>query len=232
MDDDWVILHDRADAGRRLAERLSVYRTQRPVILGLPRGGVPVAFEIARALGAPLDLILVRKIGAPWQPELALGAVADGEHPDIAVNPEILAELGVPASYVQDEVRRLLVEIKRRRSLYLSGRAAVPLEGRAAIVVDDGIATGATAEAALLSVRRRRPKRLVLAVPVAPRETLERLRPSVDDVVCLATPGLFGAIGNFYRHFPQVSDDEVIELLQRSAIEGGETEAGRPSTAH
>jgi putative phosphoribosyl transferase len=128
MDNDSFMLHDRADAGRRLAERLGAYRAQRPVVLALPRGGVPVAFEIAQALGAPLDLILVRKIGAPWQPELALGAVADGEHPDIAVNPAILAELGVPASYVQDEVRRLLVEIKRRRSVYLAGRAAITVQ--------------------------------------------------------------------------------------------------------
>lgn len=209
------ILRDRTEAGQRLARQLEPYRKQDPVVLALPRGGVPVAFPIAEALDAPLDLVLVRKIGAPWQPELALGAVADGAKPDIALNCAIIAELGVEDNYIQQETGRLLAEIERRRARYLGGRAPVPLQGRTAIVVDDGIATGATMEAALKSLRRRGPKSLVLAVPVAPPETLERLRPDVDDIVCLLTPEFFGAIGSFYRHFPQVEDAEVIDLLAR-----------------
>lgn len=223
------ILQDRAEAGRLLAQRLMSCRGQHPVVLALPRGGVPVAFEIARALHAPLDLVLVRKIGAPWQPELALGAVADGDQPDIALNQPIIAELGVEDGYVEHKVRQLLTEIERRRALYLGGRAAIPLQGRTAIVVDDGIATGATMEAALKSVRRRGPKSLVMAVPVAPPDTLERLRPTVDDIVCLLAPDDFGAIGTFYRHFPQIEDEEVIDLLARGAIAPDAAESAKPS---
>jgi putative phosphoribosyl transferase len=210
---------DRTAAGRRLAERLRHLEGQQPVVLALPRGGIPVGYEIAKALAAPLDLILVRKIGAPFQPELALGAVVDGEHAELVLNRELIAECGVPEDYLEAERRRQLEEIERRRQRYLGDRARVPVACRTAIVVDDGIATGATMEAALRATRRARPRRLVLAVPVAPPDTLERLRPEVDEAVCLLIPEFLGAIGSFYRDFRQLSDAEVIELLELSRRE-------------
>jgi putative phosphoribosyl transferase len=211
-----ALFADRAEAGRRLAERLLRFKDARPVVLALPRGGVPVGFEVARALAAPLDLVLVRKIGAPFQPELAVGAVVDGGRPETVLNQEIVRELEVPESYIAEESARQLAEIERRRELYLAGRERAPVEGRTAIVVDDGIATGATMEAALHATRRANPQRLVLATPVAPPDTLERLRPQADEVVCLAAPRAFLAIGAFYDDFQQLGDDEVVDLLQRA----------------
>jgi putative phosphoribosyl transferase len=211
-----VLFADRSEAGRALAQRLLHLREERPVVLALPRGGVPVGFEVARALEAPLDLVLVRKIGAPFQPELAVGAVVDGGRAETVLNDEIVREFEIPESYIAAESARQLAEIERRRRLYLADSARVPLAGHTAIVVDDGIATGATMEAALHATRRANPQRLVLATPVAPPDTLERLRPQVDEVVCLAMPRLFGAIGAFYEDFRQLSDDEVIDLLRRA----------------
>ena len=208
---------DRTEAGRRLAEQLKRFKDQAPVVLALPRGGVPVAYEVAKALEAPLDLVLVRKIGAPFQPELAIGAVVDGELPELVVNRDVLTEYRIPESYLESERQRQLGEIERRRQLYLAGRPRAPVRERTAIVIDDGIATGATMEAALLATRRAGPKRLVLAIPVAPPDTLERLRPEVDEVVCLMVPAFLGAIGSFYRDFRQLGDDEVVELLQQAA---------------
>jgi putative phosphoribosyl transferase len=216
-----VLFENRSEAGRRLAERLLRFKDEQPVVLALPRGGVPVGFEVARALDAPLDLVLVRKIGAPFQPELALGAVVDGERAETVINEEIVRVFEIPESYIAEESARQLAEIERRRRLYLADRARVPVAGRTAIVVDDGIATGATMEAALHATRRARPKRLVLATPVAPADTIERLRPQVDDVVCLAMPPLFGAIGAFYEDFQQLSDDEVVDLLRRATFGEG-----------
>jgi putative phosphoribosyl transferase len=207
---------DRSEAGRHLAERLGRRESERAVVLALPRGGVPVAYEVARALAAPLDLVLVRKIGAPFQAELAIGAVVDGEHPELVVNRDLIGACGIPESYLESERRRQLEEIERRRARYLAGRARAPVQGRTAIVVDDGIATGATMAAALRATRRRRPGRLVLAVPVAPPDTIERLRPLVDEVVCLLTPASLGAIGSFYRDFRQLDDEEVVALLERA----------------
>ncbi len=215
-----VLFGDRSEAGRKLAERLMPLAGERPVVLALPRGGVPVAFEIAKALGAPLDLVLVRKIGSPFQPELAIGAVVDGSRAETVLNEEIVGELQIPETYIAQESARQLKEIERRRELYLAGRARVPVDGRTAIVVDDGIATGATMEAALRATRRAHPKRLVLATPVAPPDTIERLRPEVDEVVCLATPRWFAAIGAFYQDFRQLSDEEVVDLLRRARLEG------------
>jgi putative phosphoribosyl transferase len=164
-------------------------------VLALVRGGLPVAFEVAKALAAPLDVVLVRKIGAPSQPELAVGAVVDGAQPEIVSNPEIMAMLGLSQGYVEAEAKRQLAEIERRRAAYLRGRPPVEVRGRTAIVVDDGIATGATTRAALHAVRRRQPSRLVLAVPVAPPDTLERLAADADEIVCLDRPEPFGAVG-------------------------------------
>jgi putative phosphoribosyl transferase len=198
------VFPDRTEAGRRLAERLRHLKDQRPVVLALPRGGVPVAYEVARVLEAPLDLVLVRKIGAPFQPELAIGAVVDGERPELVLNRDLISEYGIP-------------EIERRRQLYLAGRARAPVRDRTAIVIDDGIATGATMEAALHATRRAGPRRLVLAVPVAPPDTIERLRPQVDEVVCVMVPAFLGAIGSFYRDFRQLRDEDVIGLLEQAA---------------
>jgi putative phosphoribosyl transferase len=213
-----ALFADRSEAGRALAQRLLQFKDERPVVLALPRGGVPVGFEVARALDAPLDLVLVRKIGAPFQPELALGAVVDGGRAETVLNEQTIREFQIPESYIAKESARQLAEIERRRRLYLADRPRVPLEGRTTIVVDDGIATGATMEAALHATRRANPKRLVLATPVAPPDTLERLRPQVDEVVCLATPWLFGAIGVFYEDFRQLGDEEVVDLLRRATL--------------
>lgn len=216
---------DRADAGRRLAMALSGYRHRHPVILALPRGGVPVAAEVAAALDAPLDLVLVRKIGVPMQPELAMGAVVDGAAPIVVRNEDVIRFAGVTASEFDAACGKELAEIERRRRRYLGDRARSDVAGRTAIIVDDGIATGATVKAALQAVRKRAPKQLVLAVPVAPPNTIRELRPLVDDVVCLQTPELFGAIGYFYRDFRQLEDDDVIAILKRFPP------AKRPSSA-
>ena len=204
---------DRHQAGRLLAKRLAHLKGEHPVVLALPRGGVPVGYEIARALAAPLDLVLVRKIGAPDQPELAIGAVADGEQPELVTDPQLAAWLAVPAGYLEAVKARELKEIERRRRLYFGDRPAVEVRGRAAILVDDGIATGATMLAAVRATRRRAPSRLVVAVPVASPDTLERMQQEADEVVCLDTPTDFMAVGQFYRHFPQLEDEEVIDLI-------------------
>ena len=212
------IIDDRRSAGLALASRLLQSPLHAPVVvLALPRGGVPVAAEIARALAAPLDLLLVRKIGAPWQPELAVAAVVDGRPPDVVIDDELLAWAGVDAAYVDAQAQEAMIEIERRRALYLNGRAPLPVEGASVIVVDDGIATGTTMRAALRALRRRAPARLILAVPVAPRETLERLRSEVDDIVCLAEPFPFHAIGLHYRDFHQLSDAEVLAAIDGCA---------------
>ena len=213
---DDLSFRDRADAGRQLARRLMTYAAQNPVILALPRGGVPVAFEVARELQAPLDLLFVRKIGAPGHPEFGLGAVVDGAHPQVVLNEEALAELDVPRGYIEKETRRQLREIERRRRHYLAGRRPVDVAGRTAIVVDDGIATGGTVRAALKGLARARPARLVLAVPVAPPDTVERLQAEADEVVCLLTPESFYAVGEHYDDFTQTSDREVITLLDEA----------------
>ena len=205
---------DRTEAGRALAERLVRMSLAAPVVvLALPRGGVPIGAEVARALNAPLDLLLVRKIGAPHQRELAVAAVVDGQPPDIVVDDETMAMTGVDRSYIEAEAKQELREIERRRRVYLRGRAPVGVDGATVVVVDDGIATGTTVRAALKALRRRHPARLVLAVPVAPSDTLAMLRAEVDDIVCLAEPFPFHAIGLHYDDFHQVGDDEVLAAL-------------------
>jgi len=211
-----MMFADRCDAGRRLAARLQHLRDCDPVVLALVRGGLPVAYEVATALSAPLDVVLVRKLGAPRQPELAIGAVVDGDRPEIVTNPGVMRMVGASDIDVEAAAGRQLVEIERRRTLYLGHRAQVDVRGRTAIVVDDGIATGATTRAALHAVRRRQPSRLVLAVPVAPSDTLADLAAEADEIVCLDTPDPFGAVGAFYRDFRQVSDAEVVDLLDRA----------------
>ena len=216
---------DRRDAGRQLAEKIRARRFANPVVLALPRGGVPVADEIARAIGAPLDLVLVRKIGAPLQPELAIGAVVDGEELEIVLNEDIIRLVGSDEAYIAQEKKRELAEIERRRGAYLGGRRPADVAGRTAIVVDDGIATGSTVRAALKALRRRGPARTVLAVAVAPPDTVASLTEEVDEIICLGTPEDFGAISMFYRDFRQVSDAEVIAILDRSHGAGDSEES-------
>ena len=204
---------DRTDAGRQLAKALARYKGQHPVVLALPRGGVPVAAEVASALNSPLDLILVRKIGVPFQPELAMGAVVDGGEPVIVRNEDVISLSGVSQQQFDATRDQQLAEIERRRKLYLGDRPHPQITGRVVIVVDDGVATGATTRAALRAMRMRKPGKLVLAVPVAPTSTLHELRSEADDIVCLEDYEDFGAIGLFYSDFTQVSDAEVIETL-------------------
>lgn len=204
---------DRVDAGRQLAARLAAYKGHNVVIYALPRGGVAVAAEVARALEAPLDLVLVRKLGAPWQPELAMGAVVDGAEPVVVRNEDVLAMSDISADAFDAACKRELVEIERRRKEYLGGRKPLDPAGRTAIVIDDGIATGATVKAALRALRRRKPAKLVLAVPVAPPGTIAELRGEADAVECLDTPEPFDAIGFFYSDFHQMSDAEVTGIL-------------------
>jgi putative phosphoribosyl transferase len=208
---------NRTDAGRKLASRLAGYRDRRPAILALPRGGVPVAAEVAAALDAPLDLILVRKIGVPFEPELAMGAVVDGSTPIVVRNEDVIRSAGVTESEFDAVRDREIDEIERRRRRYIGGRARIDIAARDAIVVDDGIATGATTRAALHATRLRGPSRLVLAVPVGPTNTIAALRAEADEVVCLEAHVAFTAIGFFYDDFRQVTDQDVIELLARFA---------------
>lgn len=209
---------DRSDAGRKLAKALVQYKDQEPVILALPGGGVPVAAEVAAVLKAPLDLILVRKIGVPFQPELAMGAVVDGDTPLVVRNEDVIGITGIDEFAFKAVCDGELAEIERRRRRYIGDRQRVEVSGRTAIVIDDGVATGATTRAALRATRMRNPKRLVLAVPVAPTDTIAALRSEVDDVVCLEDYEFFGAIGAYYANFTQVSDQEVIEILKRFPV--------------
>ena len=188
------------------------------MVLALPRGGVPVAAEVAAVLNAPLDLILVRKIGVPFQPELAMGAVVDGGAPIIVRNDDVIRLAGIDEPQFKAVCDSELAEIERRRQRYLGSRERVDVSGRTAIVIDDGVATGATTRAALRATRMRNPKRLVLAVPVAPTDNIAALRSDADDVICLEDHEFFGAIGAYYADFSQVSDEEVIELLRRFPV--------------
>jgi len=204
----------RAQAGRMLADELFTHRLEPPLlVLALPRGGVPVAAEIAHALGAPLDLLLVRKIGAPFQPELAVAAVVEGTPPEVVINKETAGLPGVSEAYIRSALPDATREIARRRSVYMAGRPQQPMESVTVIVVDDGMATGTTMKAALQALRRRRPARLIAAVPVAPRDTIADLRHLVDEVICLRSPEPFHAIGLHYLDFHQLGDDEVCALL-------------------
>lgn len=222
-----MAFHDRKDAGRRLAEALSGYKDQHPVVLALPRGGVPVAAEVARALEGPLDLILDRKIGVPFHPELAMGAVVDGSAPLVVRNEDVIRMARVSEAEFVAVRDRELAEIKRRQARYVGERSYPDLKGRVVIVIDDGIATGATTRVALRAVRRQEPSRLVLAVPVAPTSTLQELRDEADEIVCLEDYEPFGTVGAYYYNFGQTSDEEVAALLARSSPRSSVAGAGR-----
>lgn len=212
----YLPFNDRHSAGRLLGRQVRSLTLHDPVVLALPRGGVPVGEEVARALHAPLDLLLIRKIGAPGQPELALAAVVEGHPPSVILNESVQAVVRAPAQWLADAVHRETIEIARRRQMYLQGRAALPLLGREVVLVDDGIATGTSVRAALAVLRAQGVSRLVLAVPLAPPDTVARLRGEVDDLVCLTQPWPFEAIGLHYRDFHQLADDEVIDALERA----------------
>ncbi|MGY3534474.1 phosphoribosyltransferase [Bradyrhizobium sp. USDA 4452] len=210
-----MLFQNRTDAGRKLARALTKYKARHPIILALPRGGVPVAAEVAAALDAPFDLLLARKIGVPSQPELAMGAVSDGEHPTVVRNSEVVELCGVSERQFDAICKKELAEVERRRRRYLGDRPRSEVTGLVAIIIDDGIATGATTLAAVRATRNRKPNELVLAVPVAPLDTVAKLQAEVDAIICLDTPRDFGAIGYFYRDFRQVDDEEVIAILKR-----------------
>ncbi|MGZ4234241.1 MAG: phosphoribosyltransferase family protein [Solirubrobacteraceae bacterium] len=202
---------DRHSAGRELAKRLGSLATEEPVVLGLTRGGVPVAYEVAKALRAPLDVLVVRKIGAPGNPEYGIGAISEG---DIRVlNPEAVRHLLVGVEELEAAVARARAEVDARVQRYRAGRPPLEVTGRTAIVVDDGLATGGTARAALRAVRAQNPRRLVLAVPVGAPESVESLREEADEVVCLLEPELMWAVGLWYEHFEPTSDAEIAQLL-------------------
>jgi len=209
-----MLFSDRSEAGGRLAARLEIYRDREPLILAVPRGGVAVAGPIREVIGGELDLIITRKIGAPHQRELAIGATSgDGF---VMLNDELISRIGIFPDYVKKAAAKEQAEIARRLKLYRGDRPLPKIEGRLVIVVDDGVATGYTMLAALRSLREQKPAELALAVPVGPPETFERLKKEVEALVYLEAPVDFAAVGQFYRSFDQVSDDEVITLLQKA----------------
>lgn len=207
---------DRADAARNLLEHLPKVDPAASVVLALPRGGVPVAAPIARSLGAPLDLVLVRKVGAPAQPEIAVGAISDSGGMQLVINHRAASAFGLNEGTVRSLAEAELPELARRREVYMRGRAPLPLKGKNAILVDDGIATGATVGAALRLIRQEEPARIILAVPVAPPDVLSELSKDADAIVCPERPEPFYAVGAHYQRSDQVSDDEVLACIEQT----------------
>ena len=209
------VFRDRVDAGRQLAGKLTHYAGRSDaLVLGIPRGGVVIAFEIASVLRAPLDVFVSRKLGVPWQEELAFGAVASGGVR--ILEPETVESLGISDAEIQRVSTACMAEVERRERIYRGDRAPLDLVGKTVILVDDGIATGASIGAAIRALRQRRPSRLIVAVPVAPFETCRRLEREVDELVCLRLPETFAGVGQFYRDFSQTTDAEVMDLLDRA----------------
>ncbi len=215
MMDSGIRFLDRSDAGRQLAAKLVPMALAKPVVYALPRGGVPVAAEIARALHAPLDLILVRKIGAPGSPELALGAIVDGADPQMVINEQVRRYTGADDAFLERARARELAELERRRALYTSGREQVDPAGHTAVIVDDGLATGATMKAAIVAIKRQGADKICVALPVAPEDALDELREIADLIVCLHPARHFLGVGAFYDDFHQLSDEETIALLRK-----------------
>jgi putative phosphoribosyl transferase len=208
-----VIFRDRHNAGLSLAQELLTLELPDPVVLALPRGGVPVAAQVARALRAPLDVIIVRKVGAPGNPELAVAAIVDGNPPDVVVNREIVEAYGLDEDALAELVKRERPELDRRRELYRGRRRRLAVTGKTAIIVDDGAATGTTVKVAIRALKRRSPREVVVALPAAPPETVADLEREGVRVVCLAQPADFRALGVYYRDFTQVRDEEVTGTL-------------------
>jgi putative phosphoribosyl transferase len=205
---------DRRAAGRLLAQELERYAAEAPLVIALPRGGLPVAFEVASALDAPLDVWVVRKLGVPWDPELGMGAVAEGDH--VHLSPDIVQQSGLSDVQLEELIEAKRLEVEARVRLFRGKRSRPNLRGRTVILVDDGIATGGTVAAALGAMRREGARKIVLGVPVAAADSLERLAESADDVVCLIAPRELRAVGNWYRAFHQVDDVEALALLERA----------------
>ena len=223
------VFQNRTEAGQRLGQALHNYAGRADtLVLALPRGGVPVGFEVARAIGAPLDLMLVRKLGVPGQEELAMGAIASGGVR--VLNAELVASLGIDPGMIAASAAREQRELARREQAYRGTRPPPAIAGRCVILVDDGLATGATMRAAVAPLRQRQPARIVVAVPVAPPDTVARLRAEADEVICLETPESFFAIGPWYREFPQLTDDEVRELLAEAWRDSGAGDDGRSAS--
>jgi putative phosphoribosyl transferase len=209
------VFTNRYDAGKQLAKRLAYLRDDDVVVLGLPRGGVPVAAEVAKMLHAPLDVIVVRKLGVPFQPELGMGAI--GEDDVRVINNDVVQQLAIPAAALDEVERRERSELERRAERFRPGGVRTPLTGRVVVIVDDGIATGSTARAACQVAKAEGARRVILAVPVAPVDWTKRLEPYANELVCLDTPYPFMAIGQFYSDFGQTSDDEVVACLRQTA---------------
>lgn len=203
---------DRIDAGRKLAEALKEYEALKPLILALPRGGVPIGFEVAKALHAPLDVLVVRKIGAPWNPEFGVGAIAPGVQ---VLDQPTLHALGLTTSDLKGIIEEEHIELNRRIHAYRGNTDLPNISGKTVVLIDDGLATGITTRAAIEAIKKLNPSQVILAVPVGPADTVERLRKLVDKLICLEIPSHFYAVGSFYHNFPQVSDAEVLNLLKR-----------------
>jgi putative phosphoribosyl transferase len=210
------MFRDREEAGRKLGEKLLELKLPDPVVLALPRGGVPVGSEIAEALAAPLDIVIVRKVGAPGNPELAVAAIVDGEPPDVVLNREIVEAYRLDDAELRALVSRERPELERRRRAYLNGRKPHPVAGKTVILVDDGAATGTTMKVAIRALKRRGPREIIVALPVAPLDTLADLAGEVGRIVCLSKPTRFLALGYHYRDFPQLTDEEVVNALGRA----------------
>lgn len=207
-----MLFRDRHDAGVKLAKRLEKYRGKNAIVIALPRGGVVVGYEVAKTLDLPLDIVITRKIGAPGNPEYAIGAVA--ETGDVQLNQEEVRLFGISRQYIDEEIKKLKQEIERRVQLYRGGRRMPSVYDRVVIIVDDGIATGFTMRTSIRAIRSDNPSKIVLAVPVAPPDVLDEMRAEVDEVVCLATPEPFFAVGAWYKHFEQTTDEEVRNYLE------------------
>jgi len=213
-----MIFKNRREAGRLLGGRLSAdkYAGEKTVVIGLLRGGVPVAYEISKALNAPLDVALVRKIGAPNQEELAIGAIVDGKNPKVYLNESLISRIGIPEGYI-DRVKEIkLEEIRKREKIYRRGEEKIDVRGKIAIVVDDGIATGASMRVVIDALKEEKPEKIIVAVPVIAADTLKELKKMANDVIALSAPEEFYAVGEFYEDFSQTDDEEVIELLKKS----------------
>jgi putative phosphoribosyl transferase len=204
---------DRADAGQRLARLLTDMELDHPLIYALPRGGVPVAVEVAKRLAAPLDLLLVRKVGAPRNPEVALGALVEGADEQIVINEDVRQLSGADDTYIARAVAEQRAELERRKALYLRNRTRPDPRGKTVVVIDDGLATGATMKAALIGLKRMGPARIVVALPVAPKQALDDIAAQADDIICIYPVSSFRGVGAFYRDFHQLSDDETVTLL-------------------
>jgi putative phosphoribosyl transferase len=208
------VFRDRQEAGQKLAWRLMPYKKEGSLVLALPRGGVVVGYEVASLLETDLDIVVTRKLGAPGEPELAIGAVVDGHEVQSVLNDDLILALGVGSSYLHEEIVRQLSEIHRRQAKYRGARPPEEIQGRTVFLIDDGIATGASVRAAVKAIRQGRPERLVLAVPVACPETILSLRSEVDDLICLEEPEPFISVGTHYLNFDQTTDEEVMALLE------------------